>query len=140
MLLVSVCVWYGVQVIGVDVFVRFAVYDLDNATKTLEDDDFLGRVECTLGEVRVEWWGWEGGVVGMGGRRVGGRRVERGEVRMWHRGCCGSLGGEPEFFQINEVMSSSGGQCWDIYQGPLPGLRETDQGNHDGEPPTLAPG
>lgn len=55
MLLVSVCVWYGVQVIGVDVFVRFAVYDLDNATKTLEDDDFLGRVECTLGEVRVEW-------------------------------------------------------------------------------------
>jgi len=76
MLLVSMCVWYGVQVIGVDVFVRFAVYDLDNATESLEDDDFLGRVECTLGEVRVEWWGWEGGEWEGGGWR--GVRLERG--------------------------------------------------------------
>ena len=30
---------------------RFAVFDIDNATATLEDDDFLGRAECTLGHV-----------------------------------------------------------------------------------------
>ena len=32
---------------------RFSVYDLDNETATLGDDDFLGQLECTLGEVRV---------------------------------------------------------------------------------------
>ena len=31
---------------------KFSVYDLDNETRTLEDDDFLGQLECTLGEVR----------------------------------------------------------------------------------------
>ena len=30
---------------------RFAVYDLDNDTKSLADDDFLGDMECTLGQV-----------------------------------------------------------------------------------------
>lgn len=27
------------------------MYDLDNETSTLEDDDFLGQLECSLGEV-----------------------------------------------------------------------------------------
>jgi hypothetical protein len=31
--------------------VKFAVYDLDNSTPTLSDDDFLGYLETTLGEV-----------------------------------------------------------------------------------------
>ncbi|XP_076469847.1 copine-3-like [Babylonia areolata] len=31
--------------------VKFAVYDLDNTTPTLDDDDFLGQIECTLGEI-----------------------------------------------------------------------------------------
>ena len=30
---------------------RFAVYDLDNETASLADDDFLGSLECSLGEV-----------------------------------------------------------------------------------------
>ena len=30
---------------------KFSVYDIDNESSTLEDDDFLGSVECTLGEV-----------------------------------------------------------------------------------------
>ena len=30
---------------------RFAIYDIDNATSSLDDDDFLGAMECTLGEV-----------------------------------------------------------------------------------------
>ena len=30
---------------------RFAVYDLDNDTASLDDDDFLGSLECSLGEV-----------------------------------------------------------------------------------------
>lgn len=30
---------------------RFSVYDLDNETKSLNDDDFLGDMECTLGQV-----------------------------------------------------------------------------------------
>ena len=29
----------------------FAVYDVDNASPSLEDDDFLGQVETTLGTV-----------------------------------------------------------------------------------------
>ena len=32
--------------------VRIAVYDLDNSTPSLGDDDFLGQIECTLGEVK----------------------------------------------------------------------------------------
>ena len=32
---------------------RFTIYDVDNATSSLEDDDFLGCMECTLGEVGV---------------------------------------------------------------------------------------
>ena len=31
--------------------VRIEVYDLDNATPQLSDDDFLGQLECTLGQV-----------------------------------------------------------------------------------------
>ena len=31
---------------------KFSVYDIDNATDSLGDDDFLGSLECTLGEVR----------------------------------------------------------------------------------------
>ena len=30
---------------------KFIVYDVDNETKRLEDDDFLGTMECTLGQV-----------------------------------------------------------------------------------------
>ena len=30
---------------------KFAVYDVDNETSTLGDDDFLGAMECTLGQV-----------------------------------------------------------------------------------------
>ena len=30
---------------------KFAVFDIDNATHALEDDDFLGEIECTLGNV-----------------------------------------------------------------------------------------
>ena len=30
---------------------RFAVYDLDNKTPELSDDDFLGAMECTMGQV-----------------------------------------------------------------------------------------
>ena len=32
---------------------RFAVYDLDNETASLADDDFLGSLECSLGEVAI---------------------------------------------------------------------------------------
>ena len=32
------------------------MYDLDNESASLADDDFLGQLECTLGEVR----GWRG--------------------------------------------------------------------------------
>ena len=30
---------------------QLAVYDIDNASPSLEDDDFLGQAEVTLGEV-----------------------------------------------------------------------------------------
>lgn len=30
---------------------RFAVYDIDNDTSALGDDDFLGDMECNLGQV-----------------------------------------------------------------------------------------
>lgn len=30
---------------------KFCVYDIDNETSTLADDDFLGSLECTMGEV-----------------------------------------------------------------------------------------
>jgi len=29
----------------------FAVYDMDNSTPQVSDDDFLGQIDCTLGEV-----------------------------------------------------------------------------------------
>lgn len=32
---------------------RFAIFDIDNATSSLDDDDFLGDMECTLAEVGV---------------------------------------------------------------------------------------
>ncbi len=35
-----------------------AVYDIDNGTKSLLDDDFLGAIDCTLGEVGVALQGW----------------------------------------------------------------------------------
>ncbi|KAL3860055.1 hypothetical protein ACJMK2_010227 [Sinanodonta woodiana] len=31
--------------------VKVAVYDVDNTTPTLSDDDFLGQIECTLGQL-----------------------------------------------------------------------------------------
>lgn len=30
---------------------KFCVYDIDNNTYDLSDDDFLGQLECTLGQV-----------------------------------------------------------------------------------------
>ncbi|KAI8791164.1 copine-3, partial [Biomphalaria glabrata] len=30
--------------------VRIRIYDVDNATKKLKDDDFLGQVKCTLAQ------------------------------------------------------------------------------------------
>ena len=52
---------------------KFAVYDIDNATTTLADDDYLGAMEATLGEVRREGRGrGEGGE----GREERGRRRE----------------------------------------------------------------
>ena len=30
---------------------KIAVYDIDNSTVQLDDDDHLGSTECTLGEV-----------------------------------------------------------------------------------------
>ena len=38
---------------------RFCVYDLDNETGTLDDDDVLGSLECNLGEV-MDWAGFRG--------------------------------------------------------------------------------
>ena len=32
---------------------KFCVYDIDNNTYDLSDDDFLGELECTLGQVSV---------------------------------------------------------------------------------------
>ncbi|GAB1603194.1 copine-3-like isoform X2 [Argonauta hians] len=31
--------------------IKVAVYDIDNATHSLDDDDFLGQMECTLGQI-----------------------------------------------------------------------------------------
>lgn len=31
--------------------VKVAVYDMDNSTESLKDDDFLGQMECTLGQL-----------------------------------------------------------------------------------------
>lgn len=36
---------------------KFCVYDIDNDSYTLEDDDFLGELECTLGQVSFLWGG-----------------------------------------------------------------------------------
>lgn len=30
---------------------RFGIYDIDNKTVELSDDDFLGECECTLGQI-----------------------------------------------------------------------------------------
>lgn len=40
---------------------RFGIYDIDNKTVELSDDDFLGECECTLGQVGVSlgWAGWQ---------------------------------------------------------------------------------
>ena len=50
---ISICELIGQ---GTILLFRFSVYDLDNETATLADDDFLGQLECTLGEVRM-WMG-----------------------------------------------------------------------------------
>ena len=50
---ISICELIGQSAI---LLFRFSVYDLDNETATLADDDFLGQLECTLGEVRM-WMG-----------------------------------------------------------------------------------
>ena len=39
--------------------IRFDVYDIDNLTETLNDDDFLGCMECTLGQVAMCCYGNE---------------------------------------------------------------------------------
>lgn len=36
--------------------IRFEVYDIDNRTETLSDDDFLGQVETTVAEVKIVEW------------------------------------------------------------------------------------
>lgn len=38
---------------------KFGIYDIDNKTIELSDDDFLGECECTLGQVGM-WLGWSG--------------------------------------------------------------------------------
>ena len=53
---------------------RFSVYDLDNLTPTLDDDDFLGMIECTLAEVVC-------GEEGRGRRGRGREREGRGRGR-----------------------------------------------------------
>ena len=30
---------------------QFSVFDIDNETSSLDDDDFLGNMECNLGQV-----------------------------------------------------------------------------------------
>ncbi|XP_059156094.1 copine-3-like [Physella acuta] len=32
-------------------YVRVRIYDLDNSSKKVDDDDFLGQIECTLGQI-----------------------------------------------------------------------------------------
>lgn len=34
---------------------KFCVYDIDNSTYDLSDDDFLGELECTLGQVSYSY-------------------------------------------------------------------------------------
>lgn len=36
---------------------RFGIYDIDNKTPELGDDDFLGGAECSLGQVRRQGQG-----------------------------------------------------------------------------------
>ena len=33
---------------------KFTVYDVDNESVRLDDDDYLGSLECTLGQVSTE--------------------------------------------------------------------------------------
>lgn len=33
---------------------KFGIYDIDNKTISLSDDDFLGECECTLGQVSIQ--------------------------------------------------------------------------------------
>lgn len=33
---------------------KFGIYDIDNKTYDLSDDDFLGELECTLGQVSLQ--------------------------------------------------------------------------------------
>ncbi len=53
---------------------RFAVYDLDNKTPDLSDDDFLGEMECTMGQVRNS------------GRNGDTRETENGEDGFYQHG------------------------------------------------------
>lgn len=38
---------------------KFCVYDIDNNTYDLSDDDFLGELECTLGQVSFPVYSFE---------------------------------------------------------------------------------
>lgn len=38
---------------------KFGIYDIDNKTIDLSDDDFLGELECTLGQVRGSLASWK---------------------------------------------------------------------------------
>lgn len=40
---------------------KFGVYDIDNTTIELSDDDFLGEHECTLGQVSLRRCAGSGG-------------------------------------------------------------------------------
>jgi hypothetical protein len=119
---------------------RFSVFDIDNSTSSLDDDDFLGSIECTLGAVcgclgyeeyvgiwaRSLWeeyvgiWVTLGGVCGyrvtLGG--VCGYRVTLGGVGYLGRsmGCFGRLYGE-EYLGIWSHFRRSmwvSGLLWEI--------------------------
>jgi len=59
------------------------VYDIDNATSTLDDDDFLGQMECTLGEV---WKGEGSSLLHMKRRGDLMKNIHHLEIRM-HKTC-----------------------------------------------------
>ncbi|XP_048765643.2 copine-3-like [Ostrea edulis] len=54
--------------------VKIEVYDLDNETATLEDDDFLGKVECNLGEI-VSRNPYNGPLLKKDGKPMGGSTI-----------------------------------------------------------------
>ncbi|XP_062569286.1 copine-3-like [Saccostrea cucullata] len=54
--------------------VKVEVYDLDNETATLEDDDFLGKIECNLGEI-VSRNPYSGPLLKKDGKPMGGSTI-----------------------------------------------------------------